>query len=179
MQKTLNKKSSIAIENDKKRIKNLYDALTNDTNTIFYATSQITKNLIRKAKNSIYEKDKVFFNMYDNLDKENKKIESLLENPPLTTQFIEKKKWYWSSTLYSSDGPFQLLQADIVYISFLAKSTVDTKFCLLFVDLFTSKIYTFPMKTRKLLAKKMKQVYNDIPKKKKWQENEIPNWSRI
>ena len=92
MQKTLNKKSSIAIENDKKRIKNLYDALTNDTNTIFYATSQITKNLIRKAKNSIYEKDKVFFNMYDNLDKENKKIESLLENPPLTTQFIEKKK---------------------------------------------------------------------------------------
>ena len=31
------------------------------------------------------------------------------------------------------------------------------------------------MKTRKLLAKKMKQVYNDIPKKKKWQENEIPN----
>ena len=92
MQKTLKKKSSIAIENDKKRIKNLYDALTNDANTIFYATSQITKNLIRKTKNSIYEKDKVFFNMYDNLDKENKKIESLLENPPLTTQFIEKKK---------------------------------------------------------------------------------------
>ena len=92
MQKTLKKKSSIAIENDKKRIKNLYDALTNDANTIFYATSQITKNLIRKTKNSIYEKDKVFFSMYDNLDKENKKIESLLENPPLTTQFIEKKK---------------------------------------------------------------------------------------
>ena len=29
--------------------------------------------------------------MYDNLDKENKKIESLLEKPPLTTQFIEKE----------------------------------------------------------------------------------------
>ena len=48
MQKILNKKSSIAIENDKKRIKNLYNALTNDANTIFYTTSQITKNLIRK-----------------------------------------------------------------------------------------------------------------------------------
>ena len=71
MQNILNKKSSIAIENDQKRIKNLYNALTNDANSIFYATSQITKNLIRKAKNSIYEKDKVFFNMYDNLAKEN------------------------------------------------------------------------------------------------------------
>ena len=49
MEKILNKKSSIAIENDKKRIKNLYNALTNDANTIFYATSQITKNLIRKV----------------------------------------------------------------------------------------------------------------------------------
>ena len=74
MQKVLNKKSSIAIENDQKRIENLYNTLTNDANSIFYATSQITKNLIRKTKNSIYEKDKVFFNMFDNLDKENKKI---------------------------------------------------------------------------------------------------------
>ena len=60
MQKILNKKSSIATENDKKRIKDLHNTLTNDANSIFYATSQITKNLIRKAKNSIYEKDQVF-----------------------------------------------------------------------------------------------------------------------
>ena len=73
--------------------------------------------------------------MYDNLDKENKKIESLLEKPPLTTQFIEKRSDIDRSTLYNFDGPFQLLQADIAYISFLAKSAVDSKFCLLFVDL--------------------------------------------
>ena len=61
MQKILNKKSSsIAIENAQKRIKNLNNTLTNNANSIFYATSQITKNLIRKAKNSIYEKDQVF-----------------------------------------------------------------------------------------------------------------------
>ena len=59
MEKTLNKKSSIAIENDQKRIKNLYNTLTNDANSIFWS-SQITKNLIRKAKNSICEKDKAF-----------------------------------------------------------------------------------------------------------------------
>ena len=61
MQKILNKKSSsIAIENAQNRIKNLNNAFTNNTNSIFYATSQITKNLIRKAKNSIYEKEQVF-----------------------------------------------------------------------------------------------------------------------
>ena len=89
-------------------------------------------------------------------------------------QFIEKRSHIDRSTLYSFDGPFQLLQADIAYVSFLAKSAIDPKFCLLFVDLFTSKIYTFPMKTTNPLAKKMEQLYNDI-QKKKWYENEIAN----
>ena len=92
MQKILNKKSSIAIKNDQKRIKILYSALTNDTNRIFYATSQITKNLIRKAKNSIYEKDKVFFNMYDNVDKENKKI--IIRKASPYNVIYRKKKLY-------------------------------------------------------------------------------------
>ena len=70
--------------------------------------------------------------MYDNLDKENKKIESLLEKSPLTTQFIEKRSDIDCSTLHSFDGPFQLLQTDIAYISFLAKSAFDPKFCILF-----------------------------------------------
>ena len=109
--------------------------------------------------------------MYDNLDKENKKFESLLEKPPLTPQFIEKRNDIDRSTLYSFNGPFQLLQGDIAYISFLVKSAVDPKFCLFFVNLFTSKIYTFPMKTRNLLAKKMEQYtiykkqYNNIQRK--------------
>ena len=60
MQKILNKKSSsIAIENAQKRIKNLNNTLTNNANSIFYATSQITKNLIRKTKNSTYENKKL------------------------------------------------------------------------------------------------------------------------
>ena len=59
MQKILNKKSSIATENDKKRIKDLHNTLTNDANSIFYATSQVTKNLIRKTKNSTYENKKL------------------------------------------------------------------------------------------------------------------------
>ena len=103
--------------------------------------------------------------MYDNFDKENKNIESLLEKPPLTMQFIGKRRDIDRSTSYSFDGPFQLLQADLAYIRFLAKSPIDPKFCLLFVNLFTSKIYTFPIKTRHLLAK-CRYVYNEL---KGWQ----------
>ena len=70
------------------------------------------------------------------------------------------------TTFNSFNGPFQAPQADITYISFLASSAVDPKFCLLFVDLFTSKVYTYPMKKRNLLAKKIELFYNDIKKKR-------------
>ena len=43
------------------------------------------------------------------------------------------------STLYSFKGPFELLQADIAGIRFLASLAVNPKYCLIFVDLFTSK----------------------------------------
>ena len=69
--------------------------------------------------------------------------------------------------LYSFNASAQALQADIAYISFLARSAVDPKFCLVFADLFSSKIYTCPMKKRNILAKKMELFYNNI-KKKGW-----------
>ena len=91
MQEILKKKFSIASENDKTRIKNLHNALTNDERSVFYATNQIKKNFSKKAKTSIYEKDKVFVNIYYNLNNDLKKLEPLLEKPPLNTKFIEKK----------------------------------------------------------------------------------------
>ena len=49
--------------------------------------------------------------------------------------------------LYSFKGPFELLHGVIVDIRFLAKSSaVVPKYCLLLVDLFTFKIYTYPIK---------------------------------
>ena len=63
------------------------------------------------------------------------------KNLSLATPFIEKRSNIDRSTLYSFSKPFEALQADIVDIRFLAKSAVDPKCCLLFIDLFTSKIY--------------------------------------
>ena len=62
-------------------------------------------------------------------------------NLPLVTSFVNKRSNIDHSTLYSIDKPFELLHADIADLRFLAKSAVNPKYCLLIVDLFTSKIY--------------------------------------
>ena len=84
----------------------------------------------------------------------------------LATPFIEKRSNIDRSTIYSLSKLFEVLQADIVDIRFLAKSAVDPKYCLLFVDLFNSKIYVYPMKIRSVLARKMELFYNNIKDKR-------------
>ena len=85
--------------------------------------------------------------------------------------------------MYSFNGPFQLLHADIADIRFFSKSAVDPKYCLLFADLFTQKIYTYPMRKRNILKKKMEEFYEEVSQKRKekmrlqtdleFQQNEI------
>ena len=85
---------------------------------------------------------------------------------PLVTPFINKRSNIDHSTLYSVSKPFELLHADITDLRFLARSAVDPKYCLLIVDLFTSKIYVHPMKNRSLLAKKLRLFYEEINQKR-------------
>ena len=56
---------------------------------------------------------------------------------------------------YNFDGPFQLLHADVGNLEFIGTLAVDPKYCFFFVDLFTSKIYTYPMKSRRFIVRKM------------------------
>ena len=79
----------------------------------------------------------------------------------MSHHLLIKKSNVDHSTLYSIGKPFELLHADIADTRFLAKSAVDPKYCLLLVDLFTSKIYVYLMKNRSLLAKKLKLFYED------------------
>ena len=74
---------------------------------------------------------------------------------PTKTPFVEKKGEKDRSTLHSFDGPFQLLHPDVANLEFLGKSTVDPTYRLLFVDLHTSKIYSYQMKSRRFIAKKI------------------------
>ena len=142
-------------EETKKQLKNLFGKLTKDSNSLFYSVEKINRNLLNKVRKSVCEKDKVFYKLYNEIenrdtifDEEDKKI-------PFRALFIEQKKDIDRSwTLYSIKASFELFHADIANIKFLSKSVVDPRYCLLCVDLFSSKIYTYPMKKRSLLGKK-------------------------
>ena len=75
----------------------------------------------------------------------------------MRTPFFEKKGDIDRSTLYSIGRPFQKFHADIADLRLFAKSAVDPKYALLVV---------YPMKTRKLLAKKLKLFYDEIEPKR-------------
>ena len=129
--------------------------MVTDQKSIFYATDRVAKGLVKKTRKSLYSKDKVFVKIYNEIDNSSSKKTNIInEKLPLNIPFIEKWEDVERSTLYSFSGAFEVLQADIADIWFLGKSAADPKYCFLLVDLFTSVIYTYPMKKRSLLAKK-------------------------
>ena len=150
--------------NDEKCIQNLFNALQNDSKSVFYASPTITKKLLKKLDKSPYQKNRVFNEIYQKLD--DKDFAKTIDQIPLRTPFVEKKGDIDRSTLYSVGKPFKKTHADIADLKFFAKSAVDPKYALLVVDLFTSKTYVYPMRTRKLLAKKLKLFYEEIQPKR-------------
>ena len=124
----------------------------------------LSKTVLNKASKSIFDKDKVFVNLYNQL--EDKNLRSKKEFLSIFAPFSDIKSNVDHSTLFSIGKPFDLFHADIADTRFLAKSVVDPKNCLLLVDLFTSKIYIYPIKNRSLLAKKLKLFYEDIQPKR-------------
>ena len=88
-------------------------------------------------------------------------------NAPVNMLFVEQRKNVdCSSALQSFEGPFELLHGYIADIRILAKSAINPKHFFLFVDLFTSKIYTYPMKNRSFLCTEIKLLYDEISKKR-------------
>ena len=150
------------VDEKNKRVQNLFRSLQNDPKSVFYTTNKITKSLLKKAKMAPYNKDDVFVKLYEQIEDKNFYKN---ENLPLVTPYIDKKSNIDHSTLYSISRPFEALHVDIADLRFLVKSAVDPKYCLLIVDLFTSKIYVYLMKNRSLLAKKMEIFYNNIQPK--------------
>ena len=71
------------------------------------------------------------------------------------------------STLYSFEGPFQLLLADVGNLELFGKSAASPKIHFLFIDLFTSKVYVYPIKSRKLVATKIECFYKEVEDKRK------------
>ena len=67
----------------------------------------------------------------------------------LTTPFIQEKSvTQRGDMLHTIDGPMQLMHADVAGLHFFIKLTVALKYCLVCVDPFTSKTYTYGMKKK-------------------------------
>ena len=155
---------------EEKQIKNLFNKLINDQNSVFFSADKINKTLLNKGRKSNYEKDKVFYNLFSKIEDKNVIYEKKKDRLPFYTPFIPQKKNIDRSTLYSLNGPMQFFHADIAYLQFLAKSAVDPKYALVCVDLFTSKIYVYTMRNRSNLASKLEKFYQDIQKKRSYNE---------
>ena len=149
---------------EEKRVQNLFRSLQKDPQSVLFGNQSVTRQLQKKLTKSFYEKDRVFNKLYQNL--EDKNFDKQDYRVPLTTPFYEKRTDIDRTTLYSIEKPFQKIHADIADLRFFAKSAVDPKYALLCVDLFTSKIYVYPMKNRSLLAKKLRLFYEEIEPKR-------------
>ena len=125
--------------------------------------------LLLRLKKLKYAADKNFFNVvnlldnnviFDSIDKVNR------------TDYVEKRE-IDHSTLYSFNGPFQLFHADVGNLEFLGKNATFPQYVLILVDRFTSKVYTFPMWSRKQTSQRLEQFYEQIKEKRKGKEMKL------
>ena len=118
-----------------KTIQNLLRNLQEDLKSIFYFVSNLRRSILNKSKKSTYSKDAVFVNLYNQLEDKNFYQNY---NLPLATPFLNKRSNIDCTTLHSISKPFELLHDDIADLRFFAKSSINPKYCLLIVDLFSS-----------------------------------------
>ena len=67
--------------------------------------------------------------------------------------------------LHSFYAPCLLFHADVANLEFLGKNATFPQYVLVLVDLFSSKVYTYPMKSRKQIRQKLEQFYRDVRSK--------------
>ena len=111
----------------------------------------------------MYETGRVFYKLVNLLDSKSVFNDNKV---PTRTDYVEKRE-IDRSTLFSFDGPFQLLHADVGNLEFLGKNATFPQYVLVIVDLFSSKVYTYSMKSRKQILQKLRLFYDDVRNKRK------------
>ena len=150
------------------KLKKLFNRLQVDSKNVLFIQEQLNDKLLKKLNKSKYKKDKEFVNRFNLLvDKKtdfNKKDDGRC-SIPIKAEYVQESDDIDRSTLYSVQAPFDLLHADFGDLRFLGKSAADPKYCLLLVDLFTSKVYVYAMKNRSLIPLKLEKFYKEVANK--------------
>ena len=87
------------------KAKNIFSSLKTDPNSVLFSEEKIDTRLLKKFKKSKYAKDSLFLKLIYLVDN---KLEDE-EKVPTRVDYVEKRE-IDRSTLYSFDGPFQLIQ---------------------------------------------------------------------
>ena len=148
---------------DFKAIKNAFNKLKVDPQSAAFAKEILDKRLLLRLKKPKYPLDKQFFKNVNLLDEK-----SVIFNPESVdrTDYVEKRD-IDRSTLYSFSRPFELVHADVGNLEFLGKNATFPQYVLVLVDLFSSRTYTYPMKSRKQIRQKLEQFYEEVEEKRK------------
>ena len=101
-------------------------------------------------KQSKYLKDALLSNLINLADNKDFWNDDKATN---RTDYVVKRE-IDKSTLYSFDALFQLLQAEVANLEFLGKNAIFPQCALVFVDLYSSKVYLSLMRLRKQKKKK-------------------------
>ena len=141
----------------------LFNRLKIDPASVLFSEELLDKQLLKKLKKSKYAKDTELLKLINLADNENFLDDNKL---PSRTDYVEKSE-IDRSTLCSFDDPFQLLHADVGNLEFLGKNATFPQYVLVIVDLYSSKVYTYSMKSRKQILQKMKLFYDEVRSKRK------------
>ena len=119
--------------NDKnlfKKAKNLFNSLKTDPSRVLFAEIILNAKLLNKLEKSRYETDKLLFKLVNLSDS---KFIFNRHKAPTRADYVEKCE-IDCSTLYSFDGPFQLLHADVGNLEFLGKDATFPENVFVIVD---------------------------------------------
>ena len=122
--------------NDKnlfKKAKNLFNSLKTDPSSrVLFAEIILNAKLLNKLEKSRYERDKLLFKLVNLSDS---KFIFNRHKAPTRADYVEKCE-IDCSTLYSFDGAFQLLHADVGNLEFLGKDATFPENVFVIVDFF-------------------------------------------
>ena len=146
------------------RAKTLFSELKTHPNSFLFSVRELDSRRFKKLKKSTYAKDKQLLKLITLAENAVEKLKE--EELPTRIDYVEKRE-IDRPRLYSFNGPFQLIHADVANLQFLRKFASVPRYALLIVDLYSSKVYVYPMRSRKQIAKKLGQFYIDVQKKRK------------
>ena len=118
---------------DKKLLKEartLFNSLKIDHSSVLFSEERIDNRVLKKLRKSKYLKDAQLLHLINLADNKDFLGD---DKAPTRIDYVEKRE-IDRSTLYSFDGTFQLLHADIGNLEFLGKNATFPQYALVIVD---------------------------------------------